>query len=400
MATRARFRGEDGGVIDEGLALHFPGPHSYTGEDMLELHGHGSPVALRLVLRACVCAGARLAEPGEFTRRAFLNGKLDLMQAESVADLIDASTEKAARSAARSLAGGFSKEIERLATDIKELRARVEAVLDFPEDDVDAVPELGARLESLYDGVLRIRAAARQGSLLRSGLRVVLAGEPNVGKSSLLNRLAEEERAIVTDIPGTTRDALHETIQIEGVPVHLVDTAGLRESADPIEGMGIARAWQEIERADVVVLVADAREGLTDTSRNIRGRFPGAGRTITVLNKIDLTAQDPETAHGESGASVSLSAKTGEGIDLLRHELLRAAGWQEAAEDVGIARERHVLALDDARFHLGRAARTMDHLELVGEELRLAQESLGEITGELGSEELLGEIFSRFCIGK
>jgi len=400
QTTRAAFRGEGGSVVDEGLALHFPAPRSYTGEDVLELHGHGSPVALRLILKACVSAGARLAEPGEFTRRAFLNGKLDLVQAESVADLIEAATEKAARSAARSLSGVFSAEISRLADGLTELRARIEAVLDFPDEDVGAIPALGGQLETLCEALAHVQASAKQGNLLRAGLRVVLAGEPNVGKSSLLNRLAGEELAIVTRIAGTTRDALRETIQIDGVPLHVVDTAGLRESADPLEKVGIARAWQEIERADAVILLADAREGVTGRVREIRRRFPASVETITVMNKIDLTTLTPGTATCEFGVSVRLSAKTGEGIDCLRDELLRAAGWQEGVEDTPIARERHVLALNEAADHLACAVQRLDRLELVAEELRLAHESLGRITGRLSSDDLLGEIFSRFCIGK
>lgn len=402
VATLASFRGDAGDIIDQGLALYFPGPHSYTGEDVLELHGHGSPVALQLLLRACLSAGARIAEPGEFTRRAFEHGKLDLAQAESVADLIDASTEKAARSAARSLAGVFSAEVRRLAADLVELRALIEATLDFPEEEAGVLREhdVPGRMAALREALARVHSKARQGSLLRAGLHVVLAGRPNVGKSSLLNRLAGDERAIVTEIAGTTRDALREAIQIDGVPLHVIDTAGLHESDDPLERIGMERAWQEIGRADAVLLMADARDGVSDAEREIWRKLPHSMETITVLNKVDLTQRSPHRASCEFGPSVSVSARTGAGIELLQQELLRTVGWQGTGEDAYIARERHLRALQATGAHLARVAESFDRLELVAEELRLAHESLGEITGEVCPDDLLGEIFSRFCIGK
>lgn len=401
-ATLACFRDDAGRIIDQGLVLHFPGPRSYTGEDVLELHGHGSPVALQLVLRACLAAGARIAEPGEFTRRAFEHGKLDLAQAESVADLIDACTERAARSAARALGGMFSAEVRKLATELLELRALIEATLDFPEEEAGVLREhdVQARVASLRQALARVHSKARQGSLLRAGLHVVLAGRPNVGKSSLLNRLAGEERAIVTEIAGTTRDALREAIQIGGVPLHVTDTAGLHESDDALERIGMDRTWREIERADAVVLMADARDGVSDAEREIWRKLPRSISTITVLNKVDLTDRAPHRSSCEFGPSVSVSAKTGAGIELLQQELLRAAGWQNIGEDVYTASERHLRALRATGAHLARVAESFDQLELVAEELRLAQDALAQITGEVSSDELLGEIFSRFCIGK
>jgi tRNA modification GTPase len=396
------FHDPNGNRIDQGIALYFPAPHSFTGEDVLELQGHGSPIGLGLLLRACVAAGARLAEPGEFTRRAFLNGKLDLAQAESVADLIEASTEAAARSAARSLSGAFSLQIRELVGGLTELRVLVEATLDFPEEQLDilASEDSAGRLAALRRKLEQVRQTAHCGSLMRNGLHVVLAGAPNVGKSSLLNRLAGAERAIVTEIAGTTRDAVRETIQIAGIPLHVVDTAGLRSADDRVERLGIDRAWREIEQADVVLLMADARTGITSAEHEIWRRLPHKVETLVALNKADLAGVAGGLGETEFGVGIYISALTGDGIDVLQGELLRVAGWRPGVEEPFIARERHVAALATADEHLVAAAGLDGRPELVAEELRLAQEALGAITGEFTSEELLGEIFGRFCIGK
>jgi tRNA modification GTPase len=408
-ATLADFRAADGSTLDSGLLLYFPDPHSFTGEDVLELQGHGGPVVMQLLLARCLDLGARLAEPGEFSRRAFLNGKLDLAQAEAVADLIDAATASAARSAVRSLQGEFSRAIRELTDELINLRMLVEATLDFPDEDIDFLKAADAfgRLQRLQAKLAEIFDRAGQGKLLQTGLHVVLAGQPNVGKSSLLNRLAGDELAIVTPIAGTTRDALRSTIQIEGIPLHIIDTAGLRDTEDVVEKIGIERSWQEIERADVVVLLADARTGIGDADRAILSRLPARLQRITVYNKIDLADRTPERhaehdAHGDAVA-ISLSAKANQGIELLRQELLRIAGWHQA-EDVFIARERHLRALATAQQHIAAARAVVEGalpaLELFAEELRLAQQALGEITGEFTADDLLGVIFSRFCIGK
>jgi tRNA modification GTPase len=401
-ALFSSFRAADGSVIDQGIALYFPAPRSFTGEDVLELQGHGGPVVMRILLARCLELGARLAGPGEFTRRAFLNDKLDLAQAESVADLIEASTTAAARSAVRSLTGAFSKEVHDLVAELVELRALVEATLDFPDEEVDFLESADARgrLQGIDTHLAAIRGRARQGSLLRSGLHVVLAGQPNVGKSSLLNRLAGHERAIVTDIAGTTRDALREAIQIEGIPLHVIDTAGLRETEDHVERLGIDRTWQEIERSDVVLLIVDASRGVTDEDRAIAARLPAGIRGITVFNKIDLAGIAPGRQVEGGDTRVFLCARSGDGVDVLERELLSVAGWESGAEDVYMARERHLRALTEAADHLAAAGGWGSQLELLAEELRLAQESLNTITGEFSSDDLLGEIFSRFCIGK
>ena len=402
FAEFARFRDGSGGLIDEGLLLYFPAPHSFTGEDVIELQGHGGPVVMQLLLARCVELGARLAEPGEFTRRAFLNGKLDLAQAESVADLIEASTAAAARSAVRSLTGSFSKEVHGLRDRLVDLRMLVEATLDFPDEDVDFLVEARAfeRVEAIAGELSAILDRARQGSLLRSGLHVVLVGRPNVGKSSLLNSLAGIDRAIVTDIAGTTRDALRETIQIEGIPLHITDTAGLRETSDEVEKIGIARTWQEIERADVIVRLVDVRAGLTDADAEIDARLPAGVERITVFNKVDLLERQPERVEADGGVSLYLSAKAGQGVDLLRAELLRIAGWHRHGEDLILARERHLIALREALARVQAALHNRHALELMAEELRLAQDAVNEITGEFTPDDLLGVIFSRFCIGK
>jgi len=393
-AVHCAFRDAEGECVDEGIALYFQAPHSYTGEAVLELQGHGGPVVMHAVLGAVLDAGARLAEPGEFTRRAFLNGRLDLAQAEAVADLIDAASREAARSALRSLRGDFSSVIAGLVAGLTELRALTEAMLDFPEDEVDSLHrnDAGARLGRLRAALDEVIAKSRQGSLLRTGIHVVLAGRPNVGKSSLLNRLAGEERAIVTAVPGTTRDALREPIQIEGVPIMVVDTAGLRESRDEIERLGMARTRHELERADVVLVVLEA--GKLEAPE---GELPAGGTRIRVINKIDLVAG---AAPGRRADAVYVSAKTGAGLEALRQAVLEAAGWSSRGESVYLARERHLRALAAARAHLEAAAAQDGQWEFFAEELRLAQEALGGITGRVSADDLLGEIFSRFCIGK
>jgi tRNA modification GTPase len=393
-ATLRAFRDTHGERVDEGIALYYPAPHSYTGEPVLELQGHGGTVVMQAVLGACLDAGARLAEPGEFTRRAFLEGKLDLAQAEAVADLIDAASREAARSALRSLAGEFSTAIADITTQLTELRALTEAMLDFPEEEVDSLhrDDAASRLARVRAGLEEVLRRSRQGSLLRSGIQVVIAGRPNVGKSSLLNRLAGEERAIVTPIPGTTRDALREPIQIEGVPLVVVDTAGLRVSTDMVERLGVERTQRELERADLVLAVfaagdAAALEGL-----------PAAAARIDVYNKIDL--RPGFRAPAAAQRAVAVSAKTGEGMDILRKAILEAAGWVATGESVFLARERHLRALQAAHGHLETAARELPRWELFAEELRLAQVALGGISGEVTADDLLGEIFARFCVGK
>jgi len=404
-ATLANFMAADGTAIDSGLLLHFPAPHSFTGEDVLELQGHGGMVVMQMLLARCLDLGARVAEPGEFSRRAFLNGKMDLAQAEAVADLIDAATASAARSAVRSLQGEFSRAIGELNEELINLRMLVEATLDFPEEDIDFLKAADAfgRLDRLQAALASVFDRAGQGKLLQSGLHVVLAGQPNVGKSSLLNRLAGDDLAIVTAVAGTTRDALRSTIQIKGIPLHIIDTAGLRETDDEVEKIGIERSWREIERADVVLLLVDARTGVGDADREILARLPAGLKRITVHNKIDLSGAPPGRHDETDCVAIALSAKANHGIELLRSELLRIAGWHPA-EDVFIARERHLRALATAQEHVAAARQVVDGalpaLELFAEELRLAQQSLGEITGEFTADDLLGVIFSRFCIGK
>ncbi len=424
-ATYLPFRSAQGEAIDHGLALLFPAPHSYTGEHVLELQAHGGPVVLQLLLARCLEADpslrVRLAEPGEFTRRAFLNGKLDLAQAEAVADLIDASTEAAARSAGRALAGALSGEVGQLRDALIQLRMLVEATLDFPEEEIDFLQQADAlgKLRRLLERLDALLDRSQQGAILREGIKVVLAGQPNVGKSSLLNALAGAELAIVTPIPGTTRDKLSQTIQIEGVPLHISDTAGLRDTDDEVERIGVARSWDAIRDADVVLFLHDlTRVGQPDYEREdaeIRGRLSSVdpARILQVYNKADAsvfgeggTATETEAGAGAgAGAGVlRLSAKTGAGLDTLRQRLLQQVGWHAVPEGLFIARERHVQALRRTREHvdlaLQQAAQEPAALDLMAEELRLAHDALGEITGAFTADDLLGEIFSRFCIGK
>lgn len=398
-ATHCRFLDARGDALDDGIALFFPAPHSYTGEDVLELQGHGGPHVLQSVLERCIDLGARLAQPGEFSRRAFLNGKLDLVQAEAVADLIDAGSRQAARSALRSLEGEFSRGIHTLRDALIHLRMLVEASLDFPEEDVDFLQAADAwgqlgKIAAQLDSIL---VRARQGALLREGFNVVIIGQPNVGKSSLLNRLAGYDAAIVTDVAGTTRDTVRESIQIQGVPLHVIDTAGLRETNDPVERIGIERAWLAVAKADVALLLIDAQHGAGDREMAILERV-GEIPVITVHNKIDLSGEAPRQT--DTGLEIWISARMGAGIDLLEKRLLELAGWQSQGEDVFIARARHLEALNRSREHLQSAAVVGQQIELFAEELRLAQDALGEITGEFTADDLLGVIFSQFCIGK
>lgn len=401
-ATLAKFLDRDGHAIDHGIALYFPAPASYTGQEVLELQGHGGPAVMQLLLERCLELGARAAEPGEFTRRAFLNGKLDLAQAESVADLIEASTARAARCAMRSLEGEFSAALREMTQTLIDLRMLVEATLDFPEEELDFLKAADAegRLAGVRRQLQRVLEAARQGSLLREGIHVVLVGRPNVGKSSLLNQLAGEEVAIVTEVPGTTRDAIRQAIQIQGVPLHMVDTAGLRETEDLVERLGVERTRRAIARADLALLMVDRSEGESEADRAILAGMPPGLPVIKVHNKIDLSGEEPRAAEHAGGSEVWLSAKTGAGVELLRRTLLADAGWHPGGEGLFMARARHLAALRSAAAHLEQAVGRAGELELFAEELRQAQQELSSITGEFSTDDLLGEIFARFCIGK
>lgn len=407
------FTDADGETIDEGIVLYFKGPHSYTGEDVIELQGHGGPAVLRRVLEHCLSVGKpmglRHAEPGEFTERAFLNDRMDLAQAEAVADLINASSEAAARGAMASLSGTFSRHVNELADRIVHLRMLVEATLDFPEEEIDFLEKYQARetLTSIRTDVSELIRQARQGMILREGLHVVLAGQPNVGKSSLLNALAGDEVAIVTPIAGTTRDRVIQQIHIQGVPLHIVDTAGLRDTDDTVERLGIERTWAEIGKADVIVHLQDARSHSDALDTAIVQKLPPGTPVLNVYNKLDLLGTEQRQALGLGNglsAPVGISAKTGEGLDTLRNTLLNIAGWNPGSESPWLARERHVNALVLANDHLNLADDHASHsdqvLDLFAEELRLAHDSLCSITGQFTSDDLLGEIFSSFCIGK
>lgn len=398
------FHDRAGEVLDHGLLLFFPAPASYTGEDVLELQAHGSPVLLRLLLARVVELGARHARPGEFSERAFLNGKLDLAQAEAVADLIASGSEAAARAALRSLEGEFSRRVSALAALLVELRSYLEAALDFAEEEIDflAAPELLERLDRARSELAELLGASRRGARLVDGLHVVIVGRPNVGKSSLLNALAASERAIVTDLPGTTRDLLHETIELDGIALTLVDTAGLREAGDAIEREGIRRARAELERADLALLVTDGARPLVE-ERALLACLPDATPLLVLHNKIDLGPESPRAAIVDGLRQLWLSARTGAGLELLIEELKHHAGQGEAGEGAFSARARHVAALERAGEHFAaadRAIRNRSGLELAAEDLRLSHRALGEITGEFTSDDLLGAIFSSFCIGK
>ncbi|WP_170131755.1 tRNA uridine-5-carboxymethylaminomethyl(34) synthesis GTPase MnmE [Aquicella lusitana] len=402
QAVYLPFKEVSGEVIDEGIALYFPNPHSFTGEDVLELQGHGGPVVVDLLLQRLINLGARLARPGEFSERAFLNGKIDLAQAEAIADLIDASSRQAARLAVRSLQGAFSNEIQAINEKVIRVRMFIEAAIDFSEEEIDflSMEKISTELENILDELTAIQQKAKHGSLLREGITAVIAGEPNVGKSSLLNRLSGKELAIVTDIPGTTRDVLRDYILIDGMPIHIIDTAGLRDSEDRVEQEGIKRAYHEIEKADLVLYVLDASksasiEGLPDiiASRPV----------IFIHNKIDLIQSQPSIKNENENATIALSAKTGDGIALLKKHIKSLVGFTDTTEGIFLARRRHLDVLARA-FALVQASITQMKVfrscELAAEDLRLAQLALSEITGEFTPDDLLGRIFSNFCIGK
>ncbi len=404
LATFARFRAGGGTPIDEGLALYFPAPHSYTGENVLELHGHGGPVVLDMLLARTLSLGARQARPGEFTERAFLNGKLDLAQAEAVADLIDAGSQTAARAALRSLDGEFSRRVQALTEQLIQLRLHIEATIDFPEEEIDFLSDekVGNGIAALENGLGELLASAQQGQLLHDGMVVVLAGPPNAGKSSLLNALSATDAAIVSDVPGTTRDVLREFIQLDGMPLHVVDTAGLRAARDDVEAEGVRRAHREMTRADRILLVSDdSQSRANDDAQLLRQLPPGLSYT-RLRNKIDLTGRAPSIIENDGIIEIALSAKTGAGLELLRQHLKACMGFRPVGEGTFMARRRHLDALRRAQTHVTTArARIGERAgELAAEELRQAQQALTEITGEFTADDLLGRIFTSFCIGK
>ena len=403
-AEYLNFNDADGHALDTGIALFFQKPHSFTGEDVLELQAHGGPVVMDMLLKRVLQLGARVARAGEFSEQAFVNDKLDLAQAEAVADLIEADSEDAARAAVRSLQGEFSRTVHELVENIIQLRLYVEAALDFPEEEIDFISDgrISDQLSSIEQSLQAVFNSARQGCLLREGMTLVIAGRPNAGKSSLLNQLAGRESAIVTDIPGTTRDVLREHIQIDGLPLHVIDTAGLRDSDDPVEQEGVRRAWKEIEQADrLLLLLDDQHHG--DDHLDIEDRMPQHIGITRVFNKIDLSGRAAEIRDTPRGVEIALSAKSGEGLDILRDHLKTCMGYEQSTEGRFMARRRHLDALELAREHLTTARHNLEYLqagELLAEELRQAQESLNQITGEFTSDDLLGRIFSSFCIGK
>lgn len=402
------FCADDGEPLDTGLALYFPAPHSFTGEDVLELHGHGGPVVMDLLLQRCLSLGARPARPGEFSERAFLNNKMDLAQAEAVADLIDSASAQAARLAVRSLQGAFSQRIHALVEALTELRIYVESAIDFPEEEIDFLGDgqVQTRLTAVMNTLAETQAAARQGNLLREGMTVVIAGRPNAGKSTLLNALAGRDTAIVTDIPGTTRDVLREHIQLDGLPLHIIDTAGLRDSDDAVEQEGIRRAWAEIEGADRILLLHDASQTFDEQEQSLLMQLGQAGPPITLVqNKIDLLAVGavPVQVNAKNITEIAVSARSGTGLQTLREHLKACVGYEARGEGQFMARRRHLQALDSAQQHLENGQQQLQNHtagELLAEDLRQAQQVLGEITGEVSADELLGKIFSSFCIGK
>ena len=396
------FKLDNDEVIDHGIAIFYPNPYSYTGEDVLELQAHGGTALMQLLLARCVALGARQAQPGEFTRRAYLNDKMDLAQAEAVADVINAATAEAAKSAARSLSGEFSLHINALLSKLIDLRMYVEACLDFPEEEIDFISQgrVADKLAAITSELSAVFRKAKQGSLLRDGINVVLVGQPNVGKSSLMNALAGEDVAIVTPIAGTTRDTIKNVIQINGVPLHVIDTAGLRETEDEVEKFGIARTFRALESAHIALLLVDSAHGITEKEKSILDHLPQEIAKIWVHNKIDVSRETAKLEQSVQNVHIHLSAKTGEGLDLLKTHLLKLAGYQPAGESVFMARSRHIEALKSVDQHLQIAKHRMASAELVAEELRLAQASLASITGEFTPDDLLGEIFSKFCIGK
>lgn len=401
-ASYLPFINSDDSVIDRGIAIFYSNPHSYTGEDVLELQAHGGTAVLQMLLARCIALGAQQAQPGEFTQRAYLNDKIDLAQAESVADLINASTIEAAKSAMRSLSGEFSERVQQLLSEMIQLRLFVEACLDFPEEEIDFITQ-----GRVFEKIIQVQASvksvfnqAKQGALLREGFHVVLIGQPNVGKSSLMNALAGEELAIVTDVAGTTRDTIKTAIQIKGVPLHVVDTAGLRETADEVEKFGISRTWLAAESANIALLLLDATHGIGRDELSILSRLPDEIHKIWIHNKVDLSNQAPKIEEIDDQHHIYLSAKTGDGLALLKETLLNLVGYQDAGEGVFMARARHLEALDKVSKHLLFAKEHINAAELVAEELKLAQTQLSNITGEFTPDDLLGEIFSQFCIGK
>ncbi len=404
-ASYLPFKDANKTVLDQGIALFFQAPNSFTGEDVLELQGHGGPVVLDMLLSRVVELGARLAQPGEFSQRAFVNDKLDLAQAEAIADLIDSSSVEAARSALRSLQGEFSQRIHALVEAMIKLRMYVEAAIDFPEEEIDFLSDnaITDQLQSILFDLKNILSQAQQGCLIREGMNVVIAGQPNAGKSSLLNKLAQRELAIVTDIAGTTRDTLRQEISIDGLPVHIIDTAGLRESLDTVEQIGIERAWSEIEQADRILLLVSDADGISEEDQTIINKLPHNIAVTVVRNKIDLSNNNAAINNGPLGKEISLSAKTGEGLELLTQHLKECVGYQNAGEGSFMARRRHVDALQRALELVQHGQQQLlQHQagELLAEDLRLGQEALNEITGEFSSDDLLGRIFSSFCIGK
>jgi len=405
LATHTRFRSASGEVIDEGLAIYFPAPASFTGEDIVELHGHGGPVVMDMLLNRALEAGARMARPGEFSQRAFLNDKMDLAQAEAVADLIDSASRTAAIGAQRSLQGEFSKRINAVVEDLVALRAYVEGAMDFPDEEIDflADDEVATRLTGLWDDLEAVRSAALQGCLLREGISVVIAGRPNVGKSSLLNLLSGRDAAIVTEVPGTTRDVLREYIHLDGLPLHVVDTAGLRTTEDEVERHGISRAKGEIRGGDVVLAMVDDQEPGDGASEEIFSEVDEVRARIVLRNKIDLSGSTPGVSEGRCGPEIRISAKTGAGLTELKDTLKACVGYNQAGEGVFTARRRHLEALATAQTHARAALAQLKGPragELVAEDLRCMQQCLGEITGAFSSDDLLDRIFSSFCIGK
>jgi len=389
-------------LIDRGIAIYYQNPHSYTGEDVLELQAHGGTALMQLLLARCVQLGARQAEPGEFTKRAYLNDKIDLAQAEAVADVISATTVEAARSAMRSLSGEFSNSVNTVLAKLINLRIYVEACLDFPEEEIDFITQgnVAAKLAAITLELKSVFSKAKQGSLLREGMHIVLVGQPNVGKSSLMNQLSGEEVAIVTPIAGTTRDSIKSLIQINGLPLHIIDTAGLRDTEDEVEKIGIARTYQALQNAQVALLLVDVAHGIGETEKIVLNRLPQEISKIWVHNKIDATQETAKIIEIAGEIHIYLSAKTGGGISILKQHLLNIAGYQQNAEGVFMARARHLSALTQVENHLTHAAAQINAAELVAEELKLAQEALSSITGEFTPDDLLGEIFSKFCIGK
>ena len=408
VAQFAHFLGPDGAPLDRGLALYFPAPASYTGEHVLELQGHGGVLVLDSLLKRLLELGCRMARPGEFSERAFLNGKIDIAQAEAIADLIDAGSVEAARAAVRSMQGEFSAHIHELQAQITELRSLVEAAIDFPDEELDFVPgsELGRRIAKIFMSFDAITAAARQGALLREGLNVVIAGKPNAGKSSLLNKLVGDEIAIVADQPGTTRDVLRQQVHLDGLPLNLIDTAGLRRTADVVEAEGVRRALAELERADRVLYMLDATQLSESSASDLDvelDELPKGVPVTVIFNKIDLSGAQAGVDESRDPPQVFLSVRTGAGLDLLRGHLKSRAGYRSGDSGALSARRRHLDALERARSYVAQAAQTLAAtraFELFAEELRLAQLALGEITGEFSSDDLLGEIFGSFCIGK